>query len=311
MKECIKIETNSPGLFVEIDLGYICNYSCSYCAESLHTGKSWLEFDKVKQFLHKVNPTSVVLPGGEPTIYPHIIPLLKYLKDNFNAAVTITSNASKSSKWWAKYHELMDVVVFSFHIEHTNIDKFIENILAVSSNRIISINLSMVPDRFDECLAIGYKITDICPNTYVILKSLIDYKIDTLFSQYTDKQKKIMSSVLHPKVINAVNPHQIDTYKIFKDGSKEKARPHQLMCSGDINYNGWRCWKGLKFLKLLPNGDIYQSVCEITDDGTGSIGNVYDLDNVKWTTHPQICTQQECNCISSLKVIKKEKYAYL
>ena len=291
---------------MEIDLGYICNYKCSYCPPLLHSGKGWLEYDNVIALLEKVSPARIILPGGEPTLYPQIVELMQYIK-KMDSFLFVVSNATKSLEWWEKHNELIDVLTFSLHIEKVNIEEFIKKVKAVTKKRYVTINVSMIPNRFDEIFEIIRRIRVECEDTYITPKMLVDTNTG-LSMEYTDKQRMAMRKILPPKVVRTTESlHNVKVYKVYSDGVYEETKPQELIATGDIKYQGWKCWKGLQFLKVTPYGEIYQATCEVSLPYTKPIGNIYDLDNVKWTTEPQICTKKQCNCISALRGVRKEK----
>ena len=60
---------------VDIEIGNICNYSCSYCHPNSHSGSSWNNYNKLINFIDKVTEgklATIILSGGEPTLYPRI-----------------------------------------------------------------------------------------------------------------------------------------------------------------------------------------------------------------------------------------------
>jgi MoaA/NifB/PqqE/SkfB family radical SAM enzyme len=303
MKELIGIETSNNGMVAELDLTYMCNYNCSYCFDYQHTGKTALDADKVKMFIDKINPSDVVFPGGEPTLYPNIIDLIKYIKENHNSSITVVTNGFKGPEWWRKHHHIVDMLVFSFHIEHADVDRFIDTILAVCSERFVTVNIPMIPERFDELYEIGKRINETCEETYVSLKAIVKNR-DIL--NYTEEQKKLMSTLLYAKDPKFTNPHRTTVYKVYSDGSREKTIAQELIGKVENNFRGWRCWKGVQFMKLLATGDVYKGICEQTM-GIKPLGNIYDFENIRWPTEPDVCTKDRCTCIGMLKCIKKEK----
>jgi organic radical activating enzyme len=305
MAELIGIETDSGGLTLEVDLGYICNYKCSYCPPLLHSGKEWINFNSLIKFIDKVKPLRIVFPGGEPTLYPKIVKLLQYLK-TIGVITYLVSNGTKSIEWWEKYNDLIDLPTFSFHIENADVESFIEKIKVVTKKRFTTVNVPMKPDSFNEIFKVIRRIRRECPDTYVVPKILTD-NTTGLTVKYTSEQRSLMEKILFPEVVRFINPHVITTYKVYSDGKYVKTKPQELLAKGEIVYTGWKCWKGLQFLKVTPLGDVYLATCEVEQKRTNPIGSIYDLENIKWTTEPQICMKRQCNCITALRGVKKRK----
>jgi MoaA/NifB/PqqE/SkfB family radical SAM enzyme len=286
------IETTNKGLFCEIDLGYICNFKCSYCPEQLHSGEGWLAFKYIKRFLKEVKPSWLSLPGGEPTLYPQISKLILFCKDN-DIKIALTTNGSKTVSWFEKYGSMIDWLIFTYHLGVSD-PKFIEKIKTISKNQTVSINVPLIPERFGECLNQAKLFSQI-DNVYSVLKPLIDNYTGEVFSYTPNQQIIISKSPLHTNV--TLKSHWID---IFLDGKKIK--PQEIIAKKNNKYIGWTCWKGIDLLNVKPNGDLYKSVCE-----TGRVKPLGNIKN-KYTipTYPSICDKEYCNCMIDLKMIRKE-----
>ncbi|MFC1700790.1 radical SAM protein [Patescibacteria group bacterium] len=61
---------------------YSCNNLCNYCyARNMIKQKYYMDFDYIIQVLDELSRIGVkecLLIGGEPTIYPHLIEIIKY-----------------------------------------------------------------------------------------------------------------------------------------------------------------------------------------------------------------------------------------
>lgn len=295
-----KIETSYEGLLLEVELGYVCNYKCSYCAPSVHTGNTWINHEKLLNFIKKAAPTTVLLTGGEPTLYPTIETLLKKLKEG--SSVELTSNGSRSLSWWKTYSPFINKLTLSYHIEHANIDSFIKKLEYLSDHRVVTVYLCMMIDRFDECLEISKEISKI-KNVYIYLKALKDITIHKLF-EYTDKQLLIMSNMIKPKVVTKYNDSSINVYGRNENNELDKLKIQTIVSNKENMYKGWVCWKGIHNMKLIWNGNLYKAACDLNDEKC--FGNIYN-DEVILSTEPEICQKDYCHCLMDVKMIDKEK----
>lgn len=75
----------------------ICNYKCANCPYKCNVGKV-MEYEEIKKYIEENDNRmqGIVLSGGEPTIHPDFIKILKYLNSK-EKYVTILSNGSKLS----------------------------------------------------------------------------------------------------------------------------------------------------------------------------------------------------------------------
>src|SRR5215207_2003766 len=83
----------------------ICNFSCSYCPEILHSGKNrGLPIDQVKNFCKQVIETKsdkkvfFEFTGGEVTYYKEFAALMRFLKEQ-GADTGLISNGSRDLKF--------------------------------------------------------------------------------------------------------------------------------------------------------------------------------------------------------------------
>jgi organic radical activating enzyme len=119
------------------DLSRRCNHSCSYCWPSVHnTTDPWHELSDILKTIDKATEWSEGesirwnFGGGEPTIYPKFIEILKYLKEKGHWTM-ITTNGSRTKRFWEKACQYVNTVNFSCHFEEVNIENFIENVQVV------------------------------------------------------------------------------------------------------------------------------------------------------------------------------------
>jgi len=302
----IELETTYNSLFVEIDLGYICNYRCSYCNTTNHSGNKWLELNVVKHFIDSVKPDVVSLVGGEPTFYPHIKEILQYLKEKNMLTMLITNN-SVPLKWWKDNIHLIDKVVASYHIEFADFEKFKENIIFIKDYSYVTINFSMVYGRFDECWNLIQQLKEI-NNLFITIKLLNNQKTRKLYA-YTKKQLEKAKKPIITKLTERINKNYLPIAKIFEiydNNTKKEIYPHELIASQENKFKGWLCWKGINILKVEGNGDIYKAICEAKTEKFKPFASIYD-DKIIVPKEPEICQKELCTCIGDLKYLRKER----
>ena len=109
-----------------------CNFSCTYCAPDIHDLTS--EYPSMEQLQQEFNNIKVPegrsvhfnLNGGEPTIHPNIIDIVKMCHSR--GSVELLSNGTASVK---KYNELLDYAKINISLHHELINekhmkKFVE-----------------------------------------------------------------------------------------------------------------------------------------------------------------------------------------
>jgi MoaA/NifB/PqqE/SkfB family radical SAM enzyme len=137
---------NPTGAFsVDWYIGKRCNFSCSYCVDYLHDNYSAhvpLEnMTKLVDLIYADHGTNVFwsLTGGEPTINPKFMDLARYIKHEKGARfVSLTTNGSRTTKYFTELFQYIDGITLSFHFEHMadRIDEYIEKCIAIDDWRL-------------------------------------------------------------------------------------------------------------------------------------------------------------------------------
>lgn len=89
---------------LRISLLHTCNMACSYCVPhsksnatlpNIHKVVPYTQLFYMAEQLHKLlNLESIKLTGGEPTLYPHLLPLIQKLS-SLNIPLSLTTNGAK------------------------------------------------------------------------------------------------------------------------------------------------------------------------------------------------------------------------
>ena len=116
----------------------VCNYSCSYCPESLRNGKEYkIDISAIDNFLSQLmyqNKNRKVffhLGGGEPTILKNFEELLQLFK-TYRINVSIQTNGSRPLSWWQKNIHYFSKVHLSYHsLECSNEEFFLKKLNTV------------------------------------------------------------------------------------------------------------------------------------------------------------------------------------
>ena len=119
----IKIDSNvsKDRLRIELFLSNVCNYKCWYCFPGSNTGTHpWPDLDLIKENLSHVieyyktnlNKKQIYLHiiGGEPTLWKNFGEFVKFFKETHNCLISISTNGSRTLRWWNKYGDRKSVV---------------------------------------------------------------------------------------------------------------------------------------------------------------------------------------------------------
>lgn len=292
----------------------ICNNKCSYCVPDLNAGMghhySW---ENAKLFLENLferySNIHCSVSGGEPSISPFLPELAKMFNSSGNT-IGLTSNAFKPTEYWEDISKDLSYICFSYHAEFPA-KTFKEKVIASSLNTFVTVRVMMLPSKWDHCMEVFNSLKDI--NTcYVEPIRVLDWGGKNREAHvYTQEQldwfkteeaispsRKIM---VHLQGVKKSVELQ-STYLIY-DGSflmEEEINSSQLINYGMTNFEGYTCEIGLKSLFVHYDGRIQLGNCQVG----GFIGEIEDMDNIKWPTEPVICNKTICHCATDVSVNK-------
>lgn len=181
IKDVSAVEMNFPIPYQVLwDLGRKCNYSCSYCWPSVHSNtEKFPSYEEVIRCIDMIitnwsSNKSIRwnFGGGEPTMHPKFMDILKYLKSK-NQWVLVTSNGARSNKFWAEACQYMNSINMSAHfasmdLYRGNEERFIENCKIimdhhdkVDDDNWLEIKLMVPPGFLERAQKLRDKILDI------------------------------------------------------------------------------------------------------------------------------------------------------
>jgi len=141
----IKVEkaTQVDYKFIEWKIHNVCNHNCSFCGSQHKDGSQrWFSLEKYKEYTDKLveacgdSPFWIQITGGEPTLYPDLIPLLAYMKSK-GAMISMISNGSRTIRWWKELQEenIIDYLFLTYHSEQTDNYQHIEEVINLFHNQ--------------------------------------------------------------------------------------------------------------------------------------------------------------------------------
>ena len=124
-------------LRIEFMIGNTCNFNCWYCFKGSHEGTHrWTDDMEqlVENFKHLFSKYRAVgkemlelhIVGGEPTLWPKLGEFVTEIRKHIPAYITISSNGSRTLRWWEKFGTVFDKILLSCHHKEVDIDHFIK-----------------------------------------------------------------------------------------------------------------------------------------------------------------------------------------
>lgn len=269
MKEIIKIDSNLPNdlLRIELVLSDYCNYECWYC----FPGSNAAEFPwpKLKEIVD--NLTHILdyykthlgkkkfvlhVTGGEPTLWKDFGEFAKYFKE-YGCVISMSSNGSRTLRWWKEYGHYFDHVILSCHHEavdvtHTNAVADILYDKKVWVNAIVL----MDPNVWDKCIDIiaGLKTSKRrwSITAVEVFHSTIKYTQEQ-FDYISDSCKRLPNPIYYFFYKKTI-------YKkatvFFDNGSKKTVGHNWLLLHKLHKFNGWSCNIGIDTFVINKRGEL-------------------------------------------------------
>ena len=283
MKNLIKIETmeSSNRLRIEFMIGNYCNFKCAYCGPYANGGDTRWPTDYpalIDSFKHLLNfyvrngrdKFEINLLGGEPTLWPKVADFARDLKQLYNVKITMTTNGSRTIRWWEKNATAFDKVLFSYHPGQADLAHYI-NVIDTVYNLGIPVNslVMMYPTLWDDCIDAIEQMKQSNNPWFICAMEVHPPK-------YTLEQREIFKKHVkrRPPLWRVIKDEHENIFKgktkaKFSDGSEKRVERNYFSTNDITNFEGWMCNIGIETINIQKDGKI-----------TGTCGNrIFDEDN--------------------------------
>lgn len=300
---------DSNVLTIELMLGNVCNYKCSYCFPGSHEGDHpWVDttvlinnithlFETYKK--QGKNKFELYLIGGEPTLWKDLPKFCSFLKTNYDTVIRLSTNGYRKPEWWKENSKLFDAVEISVHHEFANPNHIIEvcDTLYKEKTNLVA-NVLMDPFNFNKCVSILEQLKT-SKKSWPIVSKWVHY--DGM-SKYNEEQTKYLNKPLKrwPNLFwwFRLKYHTRYQTSVIENNRKKKVADNYLTLHGKNKFKGWLCNLGVDHLNISMQGRI-----------SGNCGQLlygkdfyYNLYHKNFTVdfnpqiRPVICAQDLCEC---------------
>lgn len=320
MKDLVRIETMEPKnrLRIEFMVGNYCNYKCWYCGPYANGGDTrWhkdydellINFTHLLEFYVRNGRDSfeVNILGGEPSMWPDIVRFSNDLKSRFNVKFTMTTNGSRTLRWWDENAKAFDKILFSYHHKEANLEHYI-NVLDLVYKKNIPVNSLVLMDSscWDLCI-------DAINTMQQSKQPWFICALEVNPPNYTPKQKEFFKKHVkrRPPIWRILKDEHENLFKgkttvTYKDGVKQKVE-RNFFSTNDLNhFEGWMCNIGIENINIQKDGKI-TGVCGNLVYGEDTFYNLYASDftkNFQPSLVPSICTKNNCWCQPEMLMTK-------
>jgi organic radical activating enzyme len=319
-------------LSVDFNISNVCNFSCHYCHPGSNEGNKKFpknyamvveNFDHLlnvyKTYFNKTN-VKIEITGGEPTLWPKLPQFTKHLKTvHAISNIAITTNASRTLRWWKESSQYFDEVHISLHPQEGNAEHIINiaDYLYNETQTHVAVNVIMDPTDWDKSKDNLKTVTDW--KTPWLVKTWMLIKEKHLRQDYTRDQLNFFQDKVHKlppqeyidrMMHNNIIPGKSNAQIVFDDGTVEPYNSFMLRTNNLHNFYGWNCNLGVDRVPIIF-GEIIGSC------GAKNIFNAtrplsifsqtfltdFNADIIKSIT----CQQTSCgSCTKDLKIPKEK-----
>ena len=313
MAKLIKIESNYPNdmLRIELFLGNSCNYKCWYCVPKFNDGSApWPKLDTILDNLghlitHYRKTTNkkrvnLYIIGGEPTLWKDFSTFIQYFKTTHDCIISISTNGSRTVRWWNDYGHHLDHVMISCHHERVDINHIVKVAdILYSKNVTVNAMVLMDPNHWDKCVSY---IEQLKYSQHRYLITALEILGDTI--KYSSEQLAYISKSIkrYPELNfylrNGKTPRNKPmTY--YEDGTSKQVNQNYILLNKLNFFYGWTCNIGVDTFYIDTMGNI-RGACGQSLYDMKSMYNIYDKDfkeKFNPTIRPITCKNlNACTC---------------
>ena len=301
-----------------------CNYKCSYCfGNAGMKDASFSSIEDLKNIANKIleierNCYNILLIGGEPTVHPHFLDLLKYFNSlDRNISLSIVTNGSKSIEYHTELFQSIQnkelLFNISVHLEQCRLNHIIDIIkLANEYNVQVLLSFMMHPEKLELLEEFLSSFIELRKEFYFNIM-FMELRQAPLFDRnddrYTDEHYKWIDEAKirwdeaiknsNTKIIEYVSgvPH-FGKYNIIKDGKviKDIYVDYGISVRNGLkSFKGFYCFGGANFINIhSDNSYSFGIQCP----KFANIGNLLKDKHINYKLF-EICDQYQCGCNSN------------
>lgn len=307
------IVSNNPSnvMRLELFLSDYCNYQCWYCSKDFNGRTTrWPKLDVLlPNFLHLLdyyvaygkNKFVIHIGGGEPSQWPNLVEFVSGVKKHHNCIISLTTNGSRTVRWWNENVKHFDHVGLSVHHEQVDAAHLATVGDIIYKNKVaVWASVLMDSAAWDKCIGI---IDTLKKSRYKW--AITSDQIHAENINYTDEQKKYLNkrtqranSIFYDLFVNNKKRPRYEKPTVHIDNHYKKVPTTWLLLNGYNNFKGWSCNVGVDTAFIDKTGNIRGS-CGNKLFNEDFYYNIFDEDfkiKFKPNIKPVVCEMTSCVC---------------
>jgi len=318
----IRVERRTPNeaKVIEWRIHNVCNYDCTFCGLPNKNGSErWLTLEEYKTHAQKLinaangKPLWIYITGGEPTLFPDLLPLLEFLKSK-DVYVGLQTNGSRTIRWWQELADknLVDELIISFHSDTVDSTSHVTDVFNLFHDKS-TLTICIVTHSIINVEWALQAHSEIVENTgaWVIMKTMWDnskgdrtHMIKHHSPEIVAKLKsndtvigKLADTKKQPELTPAVKTEMIVSV-IYNNETVETYSPYMLSKEQKNNFYGWQCNIGKEFL-FIEHTKLFRGTCKMG-------GEYADLktDDIQFPDDFVKCELSNCFCARDVVATK-------
>jgi len=298
---------------ITLSLTTECNYKCWYCYQNNMERSTKIDYEDCIKFVKQVQDkypekeVLVLLMGGETLHYKHINELIDELYD-MNVKIDVTTNGSKTEKWWKEYGYKINNVTVSYHHNEVTPEKFIKQCKYITENcvRHVSVAVMLEPKHFDEIYQVARDLADQVDNLMILLKPVWNSLRLSDFTDFTKRQYEYIlknRKIKSKKIKFTKSPFDLVDILLIKDKLVSAVPLNEFTLKRRAKFKGYYCYSGIESFFVDYDGDVYRANCLIEN-----LGNISE--KIVLPDDPILCIHDECYCRTDVFITKVKKEIY-
>jgi organic radical activating enzyme len=305
----------------------ICNFSCNYCFPGSVLNKyrypknvntviknfrilfdAYMKLHNKKKF--KIN----IVGGGEPTLWPHLSEFCQGIKETHPVEIQLTSNGSRTLRWWEENSLYVDKVVLSCHYKDVDINNFIQ-VADYIFGRGTDIGALMLMDAtaWDTCVELIEQMRSSKHPWIIQAKEVVDapgYDIRNYTAEQLSYFKQPFKRVPDTNwIINNIHRFRVhESVSLYDDNSVELALPNYYIVNKLNQWKGWNCNVALENLVITYDGTVTGSCQEpvFSNSNLNMFAEDFEekFSEESLSLKTLICPRMNCSCQPDTHITK-------
>jgi hypothetical protein len=215
----------------------------------------------------------------------------------------ITSNGSRTLKWWDRWKNVARnkaSLSLSFHPEFASVDHIVQVCNSLQDEIDVTVMNMLLPSKIHKYIELFEKISQNNIKVHVRGKAIRDWGNKQWVIRYSDTDLSLLKMSYTPKKVQLNKP--APNHLVTDGKTIDKQKFNEIITNKMNTFKGWQCEIGSKRLSIDTDGSVYAAECYT--------GRKYKMGHIKTgiTNIPKKvqCDTEVCGSAIEIKVPKSK-----